>query len=104
MSLLAKIADRLILCPSTDPIDAGENRREIVFSSDGVEIEAWVSRWGDFENVSPSERLVVMKIPGTGGRAERGSVHPCELMIGPDKESALKAAEVWTLNLSLIHI
>lgn len=96
MSPLSKIADRLILCPSTDPIDPGENRREIVFKSEDVEIEAWVSRHGDFDSASASKRLVVLKIPGTGGRGERASVHPAELMVGPGK--AFSASEVWTLN------
>jgi len=98
MSLLSNIADRLILCPSTSHIDPGENRREVVFKSKGIEIEAWVSQWGEFDTTAPAERLIVLKIPGTGGRAERASVHPCELMIGTDKESEFLAAEVWTLN------
>jgi pimeloyl-ACP methyl ester carboxylesterase len=96
MSLLSTIADRLILCPSTDPIDPGENRRELIFDSDDVEIEAWVSRHGDFDSASAPKRLIVLKIPGTGGRGERASVHPAELMVGPGK--AFEASEVWTLN------
>ena len=98
MSLLSKIADRLILCPSTQPVDAGDNRRELIFDSDGIEIEAWVSTWGNFESAPPERRLVGLKIPGTGGRAERGTVHPCELMINPEKQTPFSAAEVWTLN------
>lgn len=96
MSVLSKIADRLILCPSTDPIDPGENRREVVFRSNDVEIEAWVSQHGDFESAAESERLVVLKFPGTGGRGERASVHPAELMVGSGQ--AFAASEVWTLN------
>jgi len=98
MSLLSKIADRLILCPSTGPVDSGENRRELVFDSDDIQIEAWVSTLGDFKSTPAEERLIVLKIPGTGGRAERASVHPCELMINREKQSPFKAAEVWTLN------
>ena len=98
MSLLSKIANRLILCPSTTPVDPGDNRRELIFDSDGIEIEAWVSTWGDFESAPAEQRLVVLKIPGTGGRAERGTVHPCELMVQPGKQSRFVAAEVWTLN------
>ena len=98
MSLLSKIADRLILCPSTGPVDPGDNRRELIFDSDGIEIEAWVSTWGEFESTPSEKRLVVLKIPGTGGRAERGTVHPCELMIASGKQSRFSAAEVWTLN------
>ena len=98
MSLLSKIADRLILCPSTEAVDSGENRRELVFNSDDIQIEAWVSTWGDFKSTPAEQRMVVFKIPGTGGRAERASVHPCELMINSQKQSQFKAAEVWTLN------
>ncbi len=98
MSLLSKLADRLILCPSTDPIDSQENRREVVHRADGVEVEAYVSCLGDFDNCSPNERLIVLKFPGTGGRAERATVHPCELMINCHTESPFQAAEVWTLN------
>lgn len=98
MSLLSKIADRLVLCPSTKPIDPGENRREVFCTSAEVKVEAWVSTWGDFESASSGQRLVVLKIPGTGGRAERASVHPCELMINDETESLFVAAEVWTLN------
>lgn len=98
MSLLSQIADRLVLCPSNQPVDAGENRREVISTSANIEVEAWVSRWGDFESAPPSQRLVVLKVPGTGGRAERASVHPCELMINDEKDSPFTAAEVWTLN------
>jgi len=98
MSLLSKIADRLVLCPSTHPIDSGDNRRELIFSDQNVEIETWVSRFGDFENTPPANRLVVLKIPGTGGRAERASIHPAELLTGPQSNSTLAAGEVWTLN------
>lgn len=98
MSLLSKIADRLVLCPSVNPVDPGENRREVFFDSDSIEIEAWVSTWGDFDSAPSAQRLIVLKIPGTGGRAERGSVHPCELMINDESDSTFVAAEVWTLN------
>jgi pimeloyl-ACP methyl ester carboxylesterase len=92
------LADRLILCPSTRFVDPGNNRREIIFSSDDVEIEAWVSSWGDFESAGSDNRLVVLKVPGTGGRAERASVHPCELLEKEESSSRFKVAEVWTLN------
>ena len=103
MSLLSKIADRLTLVPSTNPIDLGENRRELFFADTntdtdtGLQIEAFVSTWGDFEQVSPRSRLIILKIPGTGGRAERATIHPAELLSGRQADSLL-AAEVWTLN------
>lgn len=98
MSLLSRFADRLILQPSSRPVDPGSNRREVIHDVDGVEIEAWVSTWGAFDTASPSQRLVVLKFPGTGGRAERASVHPCEWIANAKKPSAFAAAEVWTLN------
>lgn len=100
MSLLSKLANRMILCPSTDPIDPGENRREVIHSKNGVEIEAYVSTWGEFDSpeLADNEKLLVLKFPGTGGRAERATVHPCELMSHEDGTSQFRAAQVWTLN------
>jgi pimeloyl-ACP methyl ester carboxylesterase len=100
MSLLSKLADRMILCPSTDPIDPNDNRREVLHCENGIEIEAYVSTWGDFDSSSlrDTEKLLVLKIPGTGGRAERSTVHPCELIVGDGDKSPFKAAQVWTLN------
>ena len=98
MSLLSKIADRLILCPSTNRIDLGENRRELIYNDGKIEIEAWVSQFGDVANASEENRLVVLKIGGTGGRAERATVHPAELIVDADHDGRFDAAEVWTLN------
>ena len=98
MSLLSTIADRLVLVPSTDPIDAGDNRRESIFSENGIEIEAYVSRLGDFQRSAAENRLIILKIPGTGGRAERSSFHPAELLIDQPSGSSFESAEVWTLN------
>ena len=100
MSLLAKLADKLILCPSTKAIDSKDSVREVVWAQEGIEIETYVSTWGDFESTSipETEKLVVLKFPGTGGRAERGTVHPAELLVGDDPHSTIKAAQVWTLN------
>lgn len=97
MSLLSKIADRLTLAPSTDKIDPGDNRYECIFADTTTEIEAFVSTWGDFDSTPAKNRLIILKIPGTGGRAERASIHPAELFAN-QHSGALVAAEVWTLN------
>ena len=101
MSLLTKIADHLILKPTVHDVDAGDNYRAVIFSDNKVEIEAFVSTWGEFDSAdtSSSQKLVVLKFPGTGGRAECGTVHPCELIIdAAESESRFTAAQVWTLN------
>lgn len=98
MSLLSKIADRLVLCPSQHPVDSGDNRRELIRTDNNIEIETWVSSFGDFENTPASQRLIVLKIPGTGGRAERSSIHPAELLTDSKSGSEFAAAETWTLN------
>ena len=98
MSLLSKIIDRSVLCPSTDSIDPEDNRRECIFSENGIEIEAYVSTVGDFEHTASEKRLVILKIPGTSGRAERSSYHPAELLTGQSSEPRFESAEVWTLN------
>jgi pimeloyl-ACP methyl ester carboxylesterase len=88
MALLPRIADRLILQPSTHFVDPeGLERRAI--PSPGGEVEAWVSR---VESELPEPiPIVILKFPGAGGRAERGRVHPAEFW--PNV-----SAEVWTIN------
>ncbi len=86
--MLARIADKLILQPSRDPIDPEGRRREWI-EADNRKIEAWKirSREGDDAKVD----LLAIKFPGTGGRAERGGPHPFETW--PDL-----LTEVWTIN------
>jgi pimeloyl-ACP methyl ester carboxylesterase len=89
MSVFSWLADRLILCPSNHAIDP-ENRRQVFIETPGGRAEAWVlpKPPGDRET---STSITVIKFPGTGGRAERGGLHPVE--VWPDI-----AAEVWTIN------
>lgn len=87
MSVISWIADRLILCPSTHSIDPEGKRRELIATTDG-QIEAWVGQYSN--NSAKSTELVVLKFPGTSGRAERSSVHPVEIWNVP--------AEIWTIN------
>lgn len=87
--MLTRLADRLILCPTTHPIPAGEKRRELWHFEQG-QFEVWIQSTGRArEQIHPD--LFMLKFPGTGGRAERMSEHPAE--VWPDL-----AAEVWTVN------
>lgn len=88
MALLSRIADRLILRPSTHPVDPQESERLMIPASGG-DIEAWVTRIEP--ELASGDPLLVLKFPGAGGRAERGRVHPVEAW--PDV-----AADVWTIN------
>ena len=103
MSLLSKLADRLVLQPSTDPIDTDDRERH-AFDVSGREVEAWVvlspcnvryrsgaSGWSDVAESAVAKRVVAIKFPGAGGRAERGGPHPFE--VWNDVE-----AEIWTIN------
>lgn len=84
---LSRLADRLVLRPSTDPIDP-EHRQRILIPFEGGHLEAWANEVNqDIE----SPKLIALKFPGTGGRAERAGPHPCELW--PDV-----ASKIWTIN------
>lgn len=88
MNLLEKIADRLILQASTGPIDAGELTRQVIETPSG-KVEIWA---GSPEN-DPYllTNTLLLKFPGTGGRAERSSPHPSEFW------GNLKCTS-WTVN------
>jgi pimeloyl-ACP methyl ester carboxylesterase len=86
--MLPRLLDKLVLCPSRHPIPvAGKSRRLVEVDDDRVEI--WTHRNG--EHSTDDAELFVLKFPGTGGRAERGTDHPVEYW--PDVK-----AELWTVN------
>ncbi len=85
--MLSRIADRMILFPSRDPIDPEDRIRHWIETPNG-KLEAWVFKT-DPGRTRPD--LVAIKFPGTAGRAERGGPHPFELWEGI-------AAEIWTIN------
>jgi pimeloyl-ACP methyl ester carboxylesterase len=86
--MLSFIADKLVLCPTRHPIPvAGKSRRLIEVRGDRVEI--WTHRNGGHS--TDEAELFVLKFPGTGGRAERGTNHPVDYW--PDLR-----AELWTVN------
>lgn len=87
ISILSRLADRLILQPSRRPqLTLGKTRRTIPVGRD--EVEVWTLRTGDYRQ--PVD-LFVLKFPGTAGRAERSTVHPADHW--PDLN-----AELWAVN------
>lgn len=86
--MLSFLADKFVLRPTRHPIPvAGKSRRLIEVRGDRVEI--WTHRNG--AHATDEADLFVLKFPGTGGRAERGTDHPVDYW--PDLK-----AELWTVN------
>ena len=90
--LLEHIADRLILRPTTGPVETEGRSRQTIDTPVGV-IEAWLSYSQSLEQVPRLSEVqrVAIKFPGTAGRAERGGPHPFELF--PEI-----LTEIWTVN------
>ncbi len=87
MTFLQRLTDRFVLQPTTDPIDTG-NRERMLYSVNDFPLEIWKS---STNGNSASPELLVIKFPGTGGRAERAGVHPVDVWPGV-------TAEVWAVN------
>ena len=87
MSFLQRLTDRLVLQPSTHPLETGERER-VLFSVNDFQLEMWQSSVLRNGN---KPKLLVIKFPGTGGRAERAGVHPVDIW------SDLSAI-VWAVN------
>jgi pimeloyl-ACP methyl ester carboxylesterase len=86
--MLAQIADRLVLRPSRDTLEAeGKTRRVVKY--DGGRLELWLHCAGDSEDRKAD--LWVLKLPGSAGRAERATEHPA------DHWTDLRV-DVWTMN------
>jgi pimeloyl-ACP methyl ester carboxylesterase len=70
------LLDRMVLRPSQDPLECGGQQRHQV-QVDRQTIEYFSQRFGP-----PSDHadLVILKFPGTAGRAERSSVFPGNLL------------------------
>lgn len=87
------LLDRLVLRPTRGLVDAGGKRRVVLNSSRGT-IECFVDSH-DSEN--EFSEVLVLKFPGTAGRAERSSSFPlAEDSADPMGISA--RGEVWTWN------
>jgi uncharacterized protein len=85
MSLIQRIADRLIIQPTKHYIDA-EHRTRVAVACDDNELEIWTQRIGDRDHPD----VVVLKFIGAGGRAEYSGPHPVETWN--------VTAEVWCVN------
>ena len=91
MTFLSRIADRLILCPSIDFIDTEGKSRKWIQTKTG-KAEVWIVGNENSEIATqPATQLLLLKFPGTGGRAERARSFPANLW--SDIET-----ETWTLN------
>ena len=88
MKFLTNLADRLILQPSTHYIDPEILQRRVIPTPSG-EVEAWTL--GANSISADATRTVLLKFPGTGGRAERSGPHPSEAWPNINCES-------WTIN------
>ena len=91
MSVLKRLADKIILQPTNHFLPArGKTRRMVGVGND--EVEVWVQRTqgGELHDGDRAD-LFVLKFPGTGGRAERASEHPADCWPS-------LAAEVWAVN------
>lgn len=87
MSWIADLADRFVLCPSTHPIPTSILSRETV-ESNGDELEIWTAH---VKVEKPARRLLLIKFPGTRGRAENSTTKPADQW--HDSDTVL-----WTVN------
>jgi pimeloyl-ACP methyl ester carboxylesterase len=88
-----RLLDRFVLEPSRDKIDYGSQRRELLTVL-GRTLETFVQFNFDFAGGDRAEdavELLVLKFPGTAGRAERSTEFPMALL--PDVRVAM-----WTWN------
>jgi uncharacterized protein len=86
--MLSRLADRLILCPTCQPLDTeGKLCRRVEFAGGAVEL------WNPQGRESPPGEadLYILKFGGTGSRAERATPHPAEAWGDLN-------AEVWAVN------
>ena len=88
MKFFTYLADRLILQPTTHYVDPEELKRLAIVTPSG-EVEAWTT--SSEANSSSSSKVLLLKFPGTGGRAERSGLHPGDAW--PDVSCVS-----WTIN------
>jgi pimeloyl-ACP methyl ester carboxylesterase len=76
--MFARIADLTVLRPSTHTIQSQSSLRH-AFDFENGQLEYWVDHVRSSEQTARNEnKFLLIKFPGTGGRAERASVHPAE--------------------------
>lgn len=86
-SLASRILDHFALQPTRDPIDPEQRRRRPISTPVG-DFEVWIY---DHAVAEQRDRMLAIKFPGAGGRAERGGPHPLECWPG-------FGGEVWIVN------
>ena len=91
--ILSRLADRVVLRPSRQPIPAPHKNRRCIACGAG-QVEVWIERTSSGSGAgagSPEPEVFVLKFNGMGGRAERTTVHPLEVWDG-------LPGEVWSPN------
>ena len=95
-SLRSYLLDRLVLRPSRQPIDHGDQQR-ITLKSHGNDLETFIRRvrdgklLHDKDEMATMPEIVMLKFPGTAGRAERSTLFPAEF-VGDHH------VDIWTWN------
>ncbi len=98
MQFVRSLLDRAVFAASTDPIDPENRERQVVefdVAGEPGRLELWGHRLGDngsSEESSQHRTWVILKFPGTGGRAERASTHPAGVF------PAGAVHSVWAVN------
>ena len=88
MSFFLKwLTDKAALRPTTKAIDTGDRER-VTFPVNDFEVEAWKILYSVDSN---RPGVLVIKFPGTAGRAERAGPHPLEIWENVN-------GEVWAIN------
>lgn len=86
-SLRRRLLDRMVLRPTRGPVDSGGQSR-VILDVAGGKLEFFVAR--NFDDGDAAE-LLVLKFPGTAGRAERSTLFPVSALDNV-------RGEVWTWN------
>ncbi len=92
-SVRRRLLDRLVLRPTRHRIDA-EGKQRVCLHAHGQTLECFVDP-GRHEHEDLD--VLVLKFPGTAGRAERSSSFPLAEIPDPAADRALRA-ELWTWN------
>ena len=88
-TMLAQIADRLILQPTRNPVSALGKHRRLLHVGDGQHIEAWTEQVR--ATTANDADVFVLKFAGTGGRAEYSNQQP----LGSWSDLS---GEIWSVN------
>jgi hypothetical protein len=83
--------DRLVMAPTTHSIETGARKRELLKTSHG-DVELWMDHHLQGQaNVDHPADILMIKFPGTGGRAERATAQPAQFWKTPK-------TELWSVN------